>query len=107
MTQALEVGGNAGTVGQMLRRERALGGRAGRLSIVVAIACFAIVTMIVLAGGVGIGAGDSATAAYEYGKKVTICHHADASNVVTITVSSSALDAHLAHGDTIGPCPPR
>ena len=85
-----------------------MSGRAGRLSVVLAVALLAVVSMIVLAGGVGIGAGSSAAAAYEYqyGKKVTICHHANASNLVTITISSSALDAHLAHGDTIGPCPP-
>ena len=83
-------------------------GRIGRLSLVLAVALLAVVSMIVLAGGVASGAGTSASAAYEYqyGKKVTICHHADAANLVTITISSSALPAHLAHGDTIGPCPP-
>jgi hypothetical protein len=35
--------------------------------------------------------------------KVTICHRAGKHHV-TITVSRSALPAHLAHGDTIGPC---
>ena len=33
-------------------------------------------------------------------KKVTICH-----NGQTITVSQSALNAHLAHGDLVGVCP--
>lgn len=33
-------------------------------------------------------------------KKVTICHKGH-----TITISRSALPAHLRHGDTIGPCP--
>ncbi len=33
-------------------------------------------------------------------KKVTICHKGH-----TITISRSALPAHLAHGDTVGPCP--
>jgi len=32
--------------------------------------------------------------------KVTICHKGH----VTITISANALDAHLAHGDTIGAC---
>jgi len=32
--------------------------------------------------------------------KVTICHKGH----VQITVSRNALDAHLAHGDTISPC---
>ena len=31
--------------------------------------------------------------------KVTLCHRGH-----TITVADSALQAHLAHGDTIGPC---
>lgn len=34
-------------------------------------------------------------------KKVTICH-----NGHTIEVAESAVDAHLAHGDTLGDCPP-
>ena len=41
----------------------------------------------------------------QYGKeKVTICHRTG-SGSVTITISRSALPAHLAHGDTIGACP--
>ncbi len=35
--------------------------------------------------------------------KVTICHRTG-SGSVTITVSRSALPAHLAHGDTMGAC---
>jgi hypothetical protein len=50
-------------------------------------------------GGVGVGA---ALAEYEYGKKVTICHKGK--NM--IVVSGSTLESHLAHGDTLGPCPP-
>jgi hypothetical protein len=49
-------------------------------------------------GGVGVGA---ALAEYEYDKKVTICHKGKE----TIVVSSSTLDSHLRHGDTLGPCP--
>jgi hypothetical protein len=47
------------------------------------------------------------SAAYQYGPygKVTICHHADNRQRLTITISEAALPAHLAHGDTIGPCP--
>ena len=36
--------------------------------------------------------------------KVTICHKSSGKNPETITVSRSALDAHLGHGDTLGPC---
>ncbi len=36
--------------------------------------------------------------------KVTICHKSG-TDQQTITISADALDAHLAHGDTLGPCP--
>ena len=38
--------------------------------------------------------------------KVTICHipPGDPSDLETLTVSTNALPAHLAHGDTLGPC---
>ena len=42
----------------------------------------------------------AASAEYEYGNTVTICHKGK-----TIVVNRSSLDMHLAHGDTIGPCP--
>jgi hypothetical protein len=38
------------------------------------------------------------------GHKVTICHKPQGKNPHTITVARSALPAHLAHGDTLGPC---
>jgi hypothetical protein len=40
-------------------------------------------------------------------EKVIICHipSGNPANAHTITVSANALDAHLAHGDTRGPCP--
>jgi hypothetical protein len=37
--------------------------------------------------------------------RVTICHKPDGKNPHTITVAQSALQAHLDHGDTLGPCP--
>jgi hypothetical protein len=37
--------------------------------------------------------------------KVTICHKPNSKNPHTLTISRSALPAHLGHGDTLGPCP--
>lgn len=37
--------------------------------------------------------------------KVTICHNASKNNPHSITIAQPALKAHLAHGDTPGPCP--
>ena len=50
----------------------------------------------------GSGPGDD-----QYKEKVLICHHppGNPDKLVTISVSPSAVPAHLAHGDTLGPCP--
>jgi len=54
----------------------------------------------------GVGLSNSATA-NQYGNKVIICHHppGNPANAHTIVVDESAVPAHLAHGDTMGPCP--
>jgi hypothetical protein len=36
--------------------------------------------------------------------KITICHHASSTQLVTITVSENALAGHANHGDTLGAC---
>ena len=79
-----------------------------RRFIVMAVVLGALVALAVLAG-VGFAASSSSSSAayqYQYGNKVTICHHTHSQKhpFVTITVSQNALKAHLAHGDTIGPC---
>jgi hypothetical protein len=38
------------------------------------------------------------------GNQVTICHNPNGPNPITITINQNALQAHLNHGDLIGPC---
>ena len=53
-----------------------------------------------------VGAAISALLAQGQGQ-VTICHRPpdNPSNAQTITVGKGAVNAHLAHGDTLGACP--
>jgi hypothetical protein len=39
------------------------------------------------------------------GEKVLVCHNASRNNPHTISIAQPAVPAHLAHGDTLGPCP--
>jgi hypothetical protein len=72
------------------------------------VAVITVTALAWLAGGVLAFNGSSVPSAaqYQYGQKVTICHHTHSKKhpTVTITVSTSALKAHMRHGDTIGPC---
>jgi hypothetical protein len=50
--------------------------------------------------------GSPSSRQYQYPLRVTICHHtgSEKNPLVTIAVSEHAVPAHLAHGDTLGPC---
>ena len=76
----------------------------GQRSLVATLVAVAALTVFGALGGIGGVGGSVASAQYQYGK-VTICHVAGQSgHRVTITVAASAVPAHLAHGDTVGPC---
>jgi hypothetical protein len=70
----------------------------------------AVLAGVLAAAVAGLGYAGSRPSAsaqqYEYGAKVTICHHTGSKKNPqhTITVSRNALPAHLRHGDTVGPC---
>jgi hypothetical protein len=57
--------------------------------------------------GNGNNGNDPSSARSQYQEKVVICHipPGNPENAHTISVSPNAVPAHLAHGDTLGPCP--
>ena len=64
-----------------------------------AVASVSATVAVVLAVLAISGAATAVAAAYGPHDKVTLCH-----NGHSITVSMNAQDAHMGHGDSIGPC---
>jgi hypothetical protein len=73
-------------------------------------ALVAVLAGVLAAAVAGLGYAASRPSAsaqeYQYGAKVTICHHTGSKKNPhhTITVSRNAVPAHMRHGDTLGPC---
>ena len=79
----------------------------GRSRILLAAAIGAVtVGTLVATAGVGFARDSVGAKQYQYGQKVTICHHTHSTKhpFVTIRVSPNAVKAHMKHGDTVGPC---
>ncbi len=74
-----------------------------RFAAAIAVTAALLVSLAVFGGPVFAGSR-SASAEYQY--KVTICHITGSKKhpAHTISVSSSAVNAHLAHGDHLGAC---
>jgi len=52
-----------------------------------------------------LGPSEAETPVAGKGEKVLICHKPDKKGGHTLSIPSSAVPAHLAHGDKLGQCP--
>jgi hypothetical protein len=72
--------------------------------VVLLVVCPSDEGQIVIVQIIIINSGDDETPAEE-SEKVLICHKPDKKGGHTLSISSSAVPAHLGHGDTLGACP--
>lgn len=72
--------------------------------VVLAVVCPSEEGQIIIVQIIVIDTDDEGTSG-EAGEKVLVCHKPDKKGGHTLSISSSAVPAHLAHGDTLGPCP--
>jgi hypothetical protein len=54
---------------------------------------------------INIGEGEVPSDGEGDGEKVLVCHKPDKKGGHTLSISASAVSAHLGHGDKMGPCP--
>ena len=72
--------------------------------VVLAVVCLSEDGQIIIIQILVLGSGDEEPPS-EGGEKVLVCHKPDKKGGHTISIASPAVPAHLAHGDTLGPCP--
>jgi len=72
--------------------------------LVLAVVCVSADGQIVIVQIIVLNADDNDDGTSGEGDKVLVCHK-PSKNPHTLSISSSAVPAHLAHGDTLGPCP--
>jgi Domain of unknown function (DUF5666) len=95
------------TLGEDVKIEKDGGGE-GTLSadqMVLVVLCASEDGQLVITEIVILNPSEGETPAGREGEKVLVCHKPDKKGGHTLSISSSAVPAHLAHGDKLGPCP--
>jgi hypothetical protein len=83
-------------------------GGEGRLSedqVVLVVICSSEDGQIIITHIIIINNGEGEVPSDGGGEKVLVCHKPDKKGGHTLSISSSAVPAHLGHGDKLGPCP--